>query len=159
MTLNARDNYCWDRISFSCVEEMTSYSKMTDSWEPSTYHDTSCFTNVSCAFCMMTSSSGSIFRVTGLLWGNSPVTGEFPAQRPVTRSFDIFFDLRLSKRLDKQSKRRWFETPSPSLWRHRNDISRYFLLHQHQLCFLSAPGYLNSVTNQRPCGLTISAAL
>ena len=29
--------------------------------------------------------------------GNSPVTGEFPAQRPVTRSFDVFFDLRLSK--------------------------------------------------------------
>ena len=27
--------------------------------------------------------------------GNSPVTGEFPAQRPVTRSFDIFFDLRI----------------------------------------------------------------
>ena len=26
--------------------------------------------------------------------GNSPVTGEFPAQRPVTRSFDFFFDLR-----------------------------------------------------------------
>ena len=34
--------------------------------------------------------------------GNSPVTGEFPAQRPVTRSFDIFFDLRLIKRLSKQ---------------------------------------------------------
>ena len=31
--------------------------------------------------------------------GNSSVTGEFPAQRPVTRSFDIFFDLRLNKRL------------------------------------------------------------
>ena len=31
--------------------------------------------------------------------GNSPVTGEFPAQRPVTRSFDIFLDLRLNKRL------------------------------------------------------------
>ena len=29
--------------------------------------------------------------------GNSPVSGEFPAQRPVTRSFDIFFDLRLNK--------------------------------------------------------------
>ena len=28
--------------------------------------------------------------------GNSPVTGEFPAQRPVTRSFDVFFHLRLS---------------------------------------------------------------
>ena len=33
--------------------------------------------------------------------GNSPVTGEFPAQRPVTRSFDIFCDLRLNKRLGK----------------------------------------------------------
>ena len=33
--------------------------------------------------------------------GNSPVTGEFPAQRPVTRSFDVFFDLRLSKHLSK----------------------------------------------------------
>ena len=35
--------------------------------------------------------------------GNSPVTGEFPAQKPVTRSFDVFFDLRLSARLNKQS--------------------------------------------------------
>ena len=35
--------------------------------------------------------------------GNSPVTGEFHAQRPVTRSFDVFFDLRLHKRLSKQS--------------------------------------------------------
>ena len=34
--------------------------------------------------------------------GNSPVTGEFSAQRPVTRSFDVFFDLRLNKRLSKQ---------------------------------------------------------
>ena len=34
--------------------------------------------------------------------GNSPVTGEFPAQRPVTRSIDVFFDLRLNKRLSKQ---------------------------------------------------------
>ena len=33
--------------------------------------------------------------------GNSPVTSKFPAQRPVTRSFDIFFDLRLNKRLSK----------------------------------------------------------
>ena len=34
---------------------------------------------------------------------NSPVTGEFPAQRPVTQSFDVFFDLSLKKRLIKQS--------------------------------------------------------
>ena len=36
--------------------------------------------------------------------GNSPVPGEFPAQRPVTRSFDVFFDLRPNKRLSKQSR-------------------------------------------------------
>ena len=47
--------------------------------------------------------------------GNSPVTGEFPTQRPVTRSFEVFFDLRLNKCLSKQSRRRWFETPSRSL--------------------------------------------
>ena len=35
--------------------------------------------------------------------GNSPVTGEFPAQRSVARSFGVFFDLRLNKRLSKQS--------------------------------------------------------
>ena len=36
--------------------------------------------------------------------GNSPVTGEFPAQRLVTRSFDVFFDLRLVKRLSKRAR-------------------------------------------------------
>ena len=35
--------------------------------------------------------------------GNSPVTGEFPAQMPVTRSFDVFFDMRLNKQLSKPS--------------------------------------------------------
>ena len=53
--------------------------------------------------------------------GNSPVPGEFPAQMPVTRSFDAFFDLRLNKPLSKQSWGWWFETPSCPLWRHRND--------------------------------------
>ena len=52
--------------------------------------------------------------------GNSPDTGEFPPQRPVTRSFHIFFYLRLDKRLSKQPRRRWFETPSCSFWRHCN---------------------------------------
>ena len=50
---------------------------------------------------MMTSSNGNIFRVTGLCAGNSPVTGEFPAQRPVKKSFDIPIDLRLNKQLSK----------------------------------------------------------
>ena len=61
---------------------------------------------------MMTSSNRSMFRVTGHLCGNSSVTGEFPAQGPVTRSFDVFFDLRLNKGLSKQSWGWWFETPS-----------------------------------------------
>ena len=39
--------------------------------------------------------------------GNSPATGEFPAQRPATRNFDVFFDLRLNKRLSKQSWGWW----------------------------------------------------
>ena len=56
--------------------------------------------------------------------GNSPVTGEFPAQRPVMRSFDVLFDLRLNERLSKQSWGWWFETPSRPLWRHSNVFSQ-----------------------------------
>ena len=52
--------------------------------------------------------------------GNSPVTGEFPAQRPVMRSFDVFFDLHLNKRLSNQSWGWWFDMLSCPLWRHRN---------------------------------------
>ena len=55
-----------------------------------------------------------------VLLGNSPVTGDFPAQRPVTRSFDVFFDLRLNKRLSKQWWGWWFDTPSRPPWRHCN---------------------------------------
>ena len=55
--------------------------------------------------------------------GNSPVTGEFPSQRPVTRSFGVFFDLRLNYRLSKQSWGWWLETPSRSFCRHCNAFS------------------------------------
>ena len=51
---------------------------------------------------------------------NSPFTGELSAQRPVTRSFDVIFDLRLTEQLSKQSWGWWFETPSPPLRRHFN---------------------------------------
>ena len=44
----------------------------------------------------------SIFRVAGPLCGESPVTSEFPSQKPVTRNFDVFFDLRLNKRLNSK---------------------------------------------------------
>ena len=63
--------------------------------------------------------------------GNSPVTGEFPSQRPVMRSFGVFFDLRLNNRLSKQSCRRWFETPSRSLWRHRNGKTAIYMPNQY----------------------------
>ena len=53
-------------------------------------------------------------------WPFVPVNGAFPAQRPVTRSFDVYFDLRPSKPLSKQSWGWWFETSSRSLWRHCN---------------------------------------
>ena len=47
----------------------------------------------------MTSSNGNIFPVTGPLCGEfTPVTGEFPSQRPVTRSSDVYFDMCLNKR-------------------------------------------------------------
>ena len=54
--------------------------------------------------------------------GNSPVTGEFSSQRPVTRSFDVTLICALNKRLSKQQRYWWFETPSRSLWRHCNVI-------------------------------------
>ena len=76
-------------------------------------------------FSMMTSSNGNIFRITGPLWGEFTYPGEFPAQRPVTRSFDVFFDLRLNKRLSKQPWGWWFETPSCPLWRHCNALAIY----------------------------------
>ena len=60
--------------------------------------------------------------------GNSPVTGEFPTQRPVTRSRDVFFDLCLNKRLSKQLRGWWLETTSRSLWHHCNDVFFYDLL-------------------------------
>ena len=53
--------------------------------------------------------------------GNSPLTGEFPTQRPVTWGLDVFFDLRQNKRLSKKWWGWWFETPSRPLWRHCND--------------------------------------
>ena len=64
--------------------------------------------------------------------GNSPVTGEFPAQRPVTRSFDVLFDLRLNKRLSQQSWGWWSQTPSHLLWRHCNGILWFQVLPTHR---------------------------
>ena len=87
--------------------------------------------------------------------GNSPVPGEFPAQRPVTRSFDVFFDLRLNKRLSKQPWGWWFETPSCRLWRHCNDsnvlynMRLYLETHQYRILFKVA----HSLELSIKCGL------
>ena len=62
--------------------------------------------------------NGNTFRVTGLLCVEFTDYQWFPAQRPVTLSFVVFFDLRLNKRLGKLSCGWWFETPSCPLWVH-----------------------------------------
>ena len=91
---------------------------------------------------MMTSSNGTIFLVTGSLRGHRWI------QRPVTRSFDIFFDLRLNKRLSKQSFGWWFETQSLSLWRHCNDamtqVKYTTLVGPHWLDILERRTFLNT---------------
>ena len=68
----------------------------------------------------MTSSNGNISTWLAPCLGSPLVTGEFPSQRLVTQSFVVFFDLLLNKRLSKRWRRRWFERPSCSLWRHCN---------------------------------------
>ena len=62
---------------------------------------------------------------------HSPVTGEFPFQRPVTRSFNV----RMNRRLSKQSRRWWFEMPSRSLWRHCN-VQYWLRKHKSNRVFL-----------------------
>ena len=84
------------------------------------------------------------FRITGPLWGEPPIIGGLPSKRLVARKFDVFFDLRLNKRLSKQSRCRWFETPSRSLWRHCNDHVTLFL------CFQLHPIILQSMHNAHP---------
>ena len=73
--------------------------------------------------------------------GSSPVPGEFRAQRPVTQSFDVCFDLCLHKRLIKQSWGWWFETLSRPLWRHCNDLRGFEVLQFHFDYGAITPGY------------------
>ena len=73
------------------------------------------------------------------------VSGEFPTQRPLTRSFDAFFDLRLNKRLSKQWWSWWFETLSHPLWRHRNVFNNVMFdksSKRWRSCFIEYDGYV-----------------
>ena len=89
---------------------------------------------------MMTSSSWKFSRVSG------PLCGEFTGHRwiPRTKAIDVFFDLRLNKRMSKQWWGWWFVTSRHSLWRHFNVLSgslqrwecrllKYFILENRNL--------------------------
>ena len=75
--------------------------------------------------------------------GNSSVPGEFPAQKPVTRIFDVFLDLHLNKPLRIQSWNWWFETLSHPLWRHCNDLCDHKSHQQHLLGDIRMSVYSN----------------
>ena len=95
---------------------------------------------------MTTSSNGNTLHVTG------PLCGEFAGHRwiPRTKASDAelwsFFDLRLNKRLSKQSRFWWFETPWRSLWRHCNVL----------LCFLL---FKFTIMIRYQCGRILDAIL
>ena len=97
-------------------------------------YDTSLYSRMN----TMTSSNGNIFRVTGhscVEFISHP--GELPTQRPMSRSVDVFFDLRPNKRSSKQSWGWWFETPSRPLWRHCDEIpSKYPININHRLSYV-----------------------
>ena len=68
----------------------------------------------------------------GFCVGNLLATGEFPSQRLMTRSFDVFFDMCLNKQLSKQSWGWWFEMPSCSLWCYCNETGKFHSLGANQ---------------------------
>ena len=91
----------------------------------------------------MTSSNGNIFRVTGHLCGEFTGPGELPAQRPVTRSFDVFFDLRPNKWVSKQWGGWW-------LRRHRahyDVIVMHKKLYDNPLCMFNGI-FLSNITSR-----------
>ena len=90
-----------------------SICKSEKTWRQLSGHD-----HLLCRFTLWRHQMETFSALLALCAGNSPVTGEFPTQRPVTRSFDALFDLRLISWLSKQSWGWWFETPSRSFWRH-----------------------------------------
>ena len=100
---------------------LTNWSELFEYLLRSTYHLLR--KNSSGVLCTWWSHQMETFsELLALCAGNSPVTGEFPSQRPVTRNFDVFFDLRQNIRLSKQSRGWCFETPSRPLWRHCSDL-------------------------------------
>ena len=108
---------------------------------------------------MMTSSMETFSALLAICAGNSPVPGEFPTQKPVTQNFDVSFDLRRNKRLNKQqSWGWWFETLLRPLWRQCDEqnlvkiISALLLILMIQSCH----NFANAMAAQmsRMCKIT-----
>ena len=119
------DIYCHHMITaLSCsVVVVVILSIILDQWGAFSYILQGWFSSTSAVVQCMSWWHLQMETVSALLAlyeGNSPVTDEFPSQRPVTRSFDDLFDLRLNKQLNKKLTRRWFKTQSRTLWHHCN---------------------------------------
>ena len=100
------------------------------------------------SYIVMTSWNGNIFRATGLLWGKPLVTGGFPSQKPVTRSFDVSFDLCLNKRMrnnrdagDLRRQRAHYDVTV--MCRHIDE--QLGVLYMRQYWY-----HINSITNRSP---------
>ena len=93
--------------------------------------------------CMMTSSNGNIFRVTGPLWE------EFTGDRwiPLTKASDAelwcFLWSAPQQTVELTSRRRWFETPSRSLWRHWFALAHAWVMTSHISCAEQSQGCQN----------------
>ena len=136
--------FLWGGISPSDVYKLTAY------WQ-------SCRVLFYVVIIMMTSSNGNVSALLAICAWNSPVPGEFPLQRPVTRGFDAFFDLRLNKQMRNQSWGSWLETLSRPLWRHCNTmphvqliISKSYFFQRFHSCSLM-PVFLHSCKKTQWC--------
>ena len=109
----------------------------------------------------MASSNGNILRVTGPLWGKFTSHRRIPLTKPMTRNFDVFCDVRLSKRWSEQSKRRWFETPSHMLRYHSNsekggsDVWGFLYISSSGSANAQLPGCFHPWTFSLNIGLTM----
>ena len=93
--------------------------------------------------------NGNIFRVSGYLCREFTDHRGIPRQRPVTRCLGVFFDLRLNKRLSKQSWGRRFETPSHPLWCHCNVLLLFLFSQHHNESLIRHQMWSHDASNQR----------
>ena len=90
---------------------------------------------------MMTSWNGNAFRVTGPLWGEPTGDRWIPPTKVQKRSCEVFFDVSLSKLLNKQTNNRWFETPWSSC-----DITIMTVYHYNDVIMSTTESQITSLT-------------